>query len=734
MHALLAQHYVKLESWELARQELSAALPNLAKKEYRERGYFLLGQIYERLEDIPSAFEAYNNVQNHYSEYRLQYLAKRKTAEVARDLERYGVASSIFNDMVRDDKNIEYKSELDFELAQTEQRRGNYERAEAVYKSLLRNQLSKPTPEIAARTYYGLAEIYRYDYDDFSLAATYYDSAAQKNVASEKLPEGFAASELADSFGDYARIKNEMALKDSLLWLGQLSPEKFDSVIAELRVKKIAELEELRRQNENQQNTVVNVNQEAEEEDATSLRNGFLNSDNPALQQNAKMQFLAIWGDRPLADNWRVSSMIRSSRSSNGDDEEGEGETFAESGNASRQMVEIDLSGIPFTEHEQDSVRKQIATHQYQLGNLFFLSLNMPDSAAYYFKKAVENPSRDNINVLSLYSLSELYSIEEDEAQSRKYADHLIEEYPASDYARRLGERFGIELTILDESAEIDPMQIHNAIMDQDSISTTEKAEKLKQFAVNFKEHKLAPEAQYNAIKLYMESGTQDSLYEEKVDSWMKENEKWEEQQEAFQVQQDTAQSMLADTTLTEAERTDLTAITDSSLTHPDFTLIFPYTGAEWDSARAAIDTFLESFQNTRFDNSVRKLQQELELSGDRIAGMEKAEEPEILTEAKEGYTSCSDLEAELEIRGGMEQFLGSIELPGKMEIPEITYEFLVNQRGIIDEFTLITDLVPENINAAFETAFESSLSFEPVLEEGQAVAVQCEVTFPLKN
>ncbi|MEX0719926.1 MAG: hypothetical protein WD511_01890 [Balneolaceae bacterium] len=731
---LLAQHYVQQGSWELARMQLSEALPHLSKKEYKERGYFLLGQVYERLEDISAAYDAYDKVQDHYVEYRLQYLAKRKKAEVARDLDRHDVAFSIFSEMVRDDKNIEYKAELDFELAQTEQRRGNFARAENIYKNLLRNQLNRPSPEIAARTYYGLADIYRFEYDNFSMAAAYYDSAAQKNVSADKLPEGFAASELAESFGEYSRLKSEIALKDSLLWLGQLSPEKFDSVVVELRAQKAAELERLKRQSESQQNTVVNVDQESEEADAISLRNGFLNSDNPVLQQNAKMQFLAYWGDRPLADNWRVSSMIRVSRSDSDDENGGDGDFLPSEEDSDLLMVELDLSGIPFTKNAQDSVRKYIAAHQYQLGNLFFLSLDIPDSAAYYFKKAVENPSQQNVNVVSLYSLSELYSIEENDLESRKYADELINKYPASDYARRVSEKFDIELRVMDESASIDPMQVYNLIMAQDSISASEKAEKLKSFSKNYSDHKTAPKAQYDAIRLYMEVGKQDSLYEEKVDSWIKENEKWEEQQETFQVQKDTAQAMLQDTTLTEAERAELTAMADSSLIHPDFTLIFPYTGEKWDSARSAIDVYLETFQNTKYSKSVSKLQEELKLSGEKISGMDKAEEPELEADTISGYTSCNELEAELEVRGGMDQFIASLNLPEQSASSEVTYGFLVNQRGIIDEYTLITELIPAEITDEFEAAFESALSFEPVLHEGQAIAVQCELAFPLEN
>jgi tetratricopeptide (TPR) repeat protein len=732
--AILAQHYVKMENWQVAANTLSEALPGVAKKEYRERGYFLLGQIYERLGNTEAAFAAYNQVQNHYVEYRIQYLAQRKRAEVARNLGRNDVAYNIFNNMVRDDKNLEYKAELDFELARTEHERGNYKRAEKLYNNVLHNNLRQPAPEIAARSYNGLAEIYRFEYDNFAKAAAYYDSAAQKNVPVEKLPEGFEAKTLAESFGNYARIKSEISLQDSLIKLGKLSPEAFDSVLTELRAKKLAELERMREEQQQQQNQLVNVNRGSQEADATdNLSNGFLNSNNPVVQQNVKQQFFAIWGDRPLVDNWRVRTMIDYSAADNS--VEAAGEENQSSQGSQLASIQIDLSGIPFTKTEQDSVQKVIASYEYQLGNLFFLSLNLPDSATHYFQKAIENPSEENINTVSLYSLSELYFIQGNEEKARSYARRLINEYPKTEYARRVAEKYDLELRANDDSEESDPIEVYNEIVEMDSLSYAIKAKKLNDFALNNSEHRIAAKAHYEAIQAYMMAGKEELVYQQNIDDWVDVNENWDDRISDFQTRKDSAETAMNDSTISEEQKMQFQALVDSTLEKPDFKNVFPYKGKMWDRARAAVDTFLVVFNNSTFLSKVNRIKREISLPEEEKV-MAPAEQPEIVAEegTKEGYVSCQEIDAELTIRGGMQVFLGQFGVNEEITIDEIQYLFRVNQRGIVDEFELLTEDASENLVEAINQAIEDNLTFEPVLNEGQAVRVECELTFPLKN
>lgn len=729
--ALLAQHNAGLENWQPAVLQLTKALPDLNNKGYRERGYFLLGQLYERINEQEAAYRAYEEVQEHFSEYRVQYLAQRKRAEVARKLGRNDLAFSIFDDMIRDDKNVEYRSELDFELARTEHERQNYRQAEDLYNNVLHNRNSQPPAEIKARAYYGLAEIHRFGYDDFSRAAAYYDSAAQVNVTAERLPDDFEAESLAESFGNYARIKSEISLQDSLLSLGRLSQAELDSALAEIRLQKIQELEEQREEQQQQRDQIVTVDGGDDDKTTQNTTNGFLNENSPVLQQNIRQQFYATWGNRPLADNWRVRSMIRASTYS---DEIEEDQLMAE--DSELFNIEIDLSRVPFTEEAQDSVRKRIAAYDYELGNLFFLSMNMPDSAVHYFEKAIERPSNDNINMVSLYSLSELYSIEGNEQKAQEYASRLINDYPQTAYAQRLAEQYGIGLEDTQETwSEVDPIQIYSLILDQDSLGSADKADRLRSFSVNFSSHEVAPKAQFEAIQLYMNLAKEDSSYQNKLNRWIQLNEEHEAASEKFETMQDSAETMLEDTTLTEDQRSEYQSLVDSTFQKQDISDAFPYEGMYWDSARTVIDTFLEMFPDSELQPRVARLHRELQLTEtEQEQGANENEGKPTPEPSNDGYLSCDDIGEELAVRGGMEQFINGVNISGDFDINELRYHFKVNQRGIVEEYRLLTEEVPEALEDTFAQQIEEALSFESVLYEGQAISLACDVVFPING
>src|SRR5690606_21120129 len=113
-------------------------------------------------------------------------------------------------------------------------------------------------------------------------------------------------------------------------------------------------------------------------------------------------QFYARWGERPLVDNWRVARLIINKVESDSLNVASQIEGVVQKGN--EIIITIDLSRVPFTPAEQDSVREEIAYLNYELANLFFLSLNLPDSAQYYFNKVLTDRPKSKVAPVSLYS------------------------------------------------------------------------------------------------------------------------------------------------------------------------------------------------------------------------------------------------------------------------------------------------------------------------------------------
>ncbi len=732
LETILAQFYVAQENWVFAIDVLNNSLENLKTKRYKERGYFLLGQLNEIQDNYREAFLAYSKVEQFYTDYDLQYLSLRKTAETARLLGDNETALATFNKMLRDDKNTEFVSELNYEIAKTYQSQGEYDKAESVYKRILRDERARPDAETKALTYNGLAEVYRFGYDNFEMAAAYYDTASRQNADLNKLPVEYNASELAISFGEYSELKNEIDYKDSLLWVSNLSTERLDSLVSEIKKRKLEELEKARKNQEQQQNTLVNVTADQEQQTNTG-RNGFLNVNSPEMQENARNQFRAVWGNRPLVDNWRVEQLIETAVTSDITENE-DGVVDGEFNNTRTYDASVDLSEVPFQPEEQKEMKLEIATLKYELGNLFYISLNMPDSASGYFKDVIQNHPESDKAAVSYYSLSEIQNLSGNEKEALENARSLIQKYPQSRYATRLAEKYKIEQQEIPDSLNQSIIARHQNIKKDTSLTGIQKAEKMTELALaNTRTLEAAP-ILLDAIQKYIELGKRDTIYQQNYDDWITLKRDFDSTEAEFKSLQDSLRTQITDTSLTDIKRQEMQSVLDSTLTEPDYASVFPYYGEDWENARININLFLTNFRNSDLIQRVRILKNELEKP--KVEEPESNQNPEAESEQPElegdQVIACSEMESELEIRGGLQGFMDFMD-DFDTDKESIVFTLSINQRGIVEESGLVSQDIEQNIVENYRAAIQENLIFNPVLENGQAVPVTCNFTFPIK-
>lgn len=730
---ILAELYVERENWNAALDLLNESVDHLPKKEYKERGYFLIGQLNELLGDLGGAFRAYDKVQDHYTKYELQFEAKKKKAEVARKLGNSEDAYKVFSSMVRDDKNTSFVAELKYELGRTEQERGNAKEAEKIYLSILSDKIERPEPKTKALVYNALAEIYRFTYNDFKLAATYYDSASTIKIPEAEIPEGYNAKDLAVSFGEYSKLKSQIHEQDSLLKLGLLPKEEFDSVLVELENKRRAEIEKQIKDQENKQNTFINLAAgENNKNDQSNEKSGFLNVKSPVLLADASQQFKGLWGNRPLVDNWRVASIMAVAELN---DSTNSNQALLNEGQGTEEIfVSIDISRVPFTKAAQDSVREEIAEDHYELGNLFFLSLDIPDSAIYYFNLSLSEVPDSKVAPVSMYSLSEVHSIQNDDEKALEIAKRLVDKYPNSVYADRLVERYELERVLQEEEEVLSLLDKYNLI-NEDSLSQSDKADKLADLAQDNPATGVGALALYDAIEIYMKLGTKDSTFRTDFDKWQNAHDDFNVRVRDLKQKQDSVKSIFSDTlqVITPQDSLYYSELLDSSITRPDYSTLFPYYGANWDSTRSKITSYKNLFPKGAQLKKVTKLENELKVPEKEEEQVQSEETQDEQPEEKSEYLKCEDIDQELFIRGGRDNFMRSVTIPEGVRERRIIFLFYVNQRGIIDEFKLASNNQNQELIDNFITAIDNGLSFEPVLVQGEAKPVQCRFEFPVR-
>ena len=763
---MLAELYVARQNYEAAIPLLEQSAASLPGRALKERAFFLLGQLNDFQGYTQNAFNAFDRVSDYYFNYEIQFEAQKKKADVARQLGLVDEAYSVLADMVKDDKNTEYVADLRLELGLTELQRNRPEKAETIFLDLLRDQQFPAEARTKALTYYALADIYRFNNNNFSLAAAYYDSAARINVPSENLPEYYNAQELSASFGEYARLKSNIQLEDSLLYLGSLEPAQFDSVIQIIQQKQQAELERLQQEQEDRANTLVTIDRESNTGPNSASNSGFLNELDQRVSADASQQFNALWMGRSLTDYWRFESLARNIITQDSSAVESSNEE-----NATIQLQKkytIDISAIPFDLADKDSAYERLSTYYYGIGNLFFLNLNDTDSAEYYFSKVWAEHPQSKVAPVSLYSLAEIASTRDQINRAKELGKIIVQNFPNTVYAKRTAERFSIPM-VQDSSAQPSEFDTFRKLYNNFEMGAEVGLDSLFSWGISARNSILGEQAYRIGLTHYIENITMDSLYQQDQARWLTEKERWVTGQANLLAFKDSIEISLEDSLLDPMEEEELAALLDSNLVEPVWYDLFPYTGPNWDIARNNLAVYDSVFMKPVKNPDLMRLKQELtppenpyaiavdsslndslevhgfladslqpdSLSMDSFSNDSLTQVSDLANSVEEGstiddYQSCADLDSTPSFRGGIQALLSSISYPEGVIISPVSYRFFINERGIIDRFETVdsasnAELSPDLVEA-INARLASEVAFEPTIINGRSIRLVCEI------
>lgn len=731
---VLGELHAELENWETASEYLQNSLAGIQNEEKKARTHFLLGQVFEKMGDLNRALFSYTRINDLRTDFDLEFNATRKQAEVSREVGNYDYAVDVYRRMRRDDKFLEYRSDLQYEIARSLQLKGDQNAAITNYNSVLSDRAQPPTNITIAKTYYGLGEIYRDDLDDLGLAAAYFDSAASQRVDLSLLGDDFNARELAASFGEYVTIKKNIAGKDSLLNLAEMDPEELESFIEALRQKELERMEEELEEMKDQRNQMLVADSTREPVQAASTTEyGFLNIDSPTRLADASLQFQAIWGDRPLADNWRRREAVSGSRFDQ--ISEVRAETAQQlDGELTSTGIQpmIDTSDIPFSEEAKKQMKSEIEALNYRLGNVFFLSLDMPDSAKVYYQKVTDSGYDNELITKSMYSIAEVELLNNNPNGARQWYQKLKDRNSAANYSNRLAERLGIEQ---DEQHAVDTAAT-NVVYDVSESDSLMGASEIVMLSDSTSSESVRPYLLFDSAKRFMQQAKNQPGFNEAIGEWYEKQKAFESQKEEFQALKDSAQVMLSDTSLTEQQQQRWQQIADSTLAEPDFSDVFPFEGAYWDSTRSVLQQIEKQYSASKIMPQVQILRETLSKpASDSVMTIDSLSADTALEQADQGqteYPRCTELGINLDLNGGIEAFMNSLSYPSWTEDVsirgELEYLFTIGPDGTVQYYEQLSRMDRSGLPQSVEAGIENNLRFIPPQSEE---AVQCTVVFP---
>ncbi|WP_460576550.1 type IX secretion system periplasmic lipoprotein PorW/SprE [Hymenobacter coalescens] len=516
-----AEYYLHEGDEKKAIESIQKALPYIPKKDERSRTRYVLAQLYQNTGQDKEAYAELNKILKRNPPYELDFFAKLMLGQVSdlnladrTRLEKY------FAKLLKDPKNKEYRDKIYYEMARLDYRQQHYDSA----LKLLNQSVRANTTNRAQRGYaYLLAGRIHYEnLQKYRLAAAYYDSTTQS--LPRETPGYAAIKERRDILQDFAKQITVIETQDSLLTLVRL-----DTATLRTRLLSYADAEMLRRKQEADRQAALAARganagttgqdpSRAGTPDTDPLAFAGSNTgrqwyfDNPTALSTARGDFERRWGNRPLTDNWRLSSLATTGAPTPGGGAPvaiggADNSVINPAGEASSKQATPEderaalaaqyRQSLPFTAEQQQQAEAQIGEALFALGAIYNQQLKEPANAVQTYEQLLQRLPRGPHTVETYYTLYLLFK-EQNDPKAEQYAQRLRQEFPNSSYARLVADPEYLRRTSVANE--------HMAVRLDSAFALYKKQEFRKATAALARARKLYPDTELNDRAEYLQA------------------------------------------------------------------------------------------------------------------------------------------------------------------------------------------------------------------------------------
>ena len=420
----LAQAYITTKSLDSAITQLQVASQLTKNNEQRGRLHFIEGQLYSILGKKDSANLAFDKV-------------------IA--LNRRSPRTYMINAHLEKIKNFDPKNgdkiALQDLLEELETNRENRPFLDRIYHQIAQYQLLNQSDSIAisylnkslrtnseddyltARNYQILGDL-KFDYSEYSLAGSYYDSTLLK---------------LKENSKPYRAIKRKRDNLEDVIYYESIAKDN-DSILSVVAMSDTEKETYF-------QSYIDTLKSEALKKAAQSSENSFATSQNsltkkgksfyfynPTTVAFGKNEFIRIWGDRALETNWRWSS-----KSAQSDLNEADEIAKAEASEQQKRFsVDYYLAQLPTQQKALDSISKERNFAYYQLGLIYKDKFKEYKLAQDKLEQLLKQNPEERLVLPAKYNLYKLYALLDLKRLQALIKRDIIENHPDSRYAEVL--------------------------------------------------------------------------------------------------------------------------------------------------------------------------------------------------------------------------------------------------------------------------------------------------------
>ncbi|WP_460220457.1 type IX secretion system periplasmic lipoprotein PorW/SprE [Psychroserpens sp. MEBiC05023] len=442
--SILAQAYLNIKAKDSALAQLAIAAEFTKKKKETARFNYIIGQLYNEFGHKDSANIAFDKVIDmHRKIPRPYYINAHLAKSFNFDMDNGNQVEFLdyLTDLEEDRENRPFLDKIYYRIAEFHRANEDDSLAVAYYNKSLRTNLGDK--ELQARDYATLGDM-SFDVAEYKMAGAYYDST-MTNMKLNSKPYRVIKRK-RENLEDVIYYEDVAQINDSILRLVNFSETDrlayFKTYTDEL--KAIAEAEKEKAEAEERRNSSSGQQQFRSNNAAASEKSGRANPNalggnasqefyfyNPTTVAYGKNEFVKIWGNRELQDNWRLSDKGTRNNSVL--------QTTDVAANASedeRFDPEFYIAKIPSDQKVIDSIAKDRNYAYYQLGVIYKEKFREYQLAKTKLETLLENNPEDRLILPSKYNLYKIYEELGLSSKANAMKEDIIGNYPESRYAQ----------------------------------------------------------------------------------------------------------------------------------------------------------------------------------------------------------------------------------------------------------------------------------------------------------
>tara|TARA_Y100000588_G_scaffold138737_1_gene152552 strand:- start:403 stop:2976 length:2574 start_codon:yes stop_codon:yes gene_type:complete len=446
--ATLAQAYINIKAKDSAITLLGIAAENTKVKSEKARFHYIRGQLYNEFKEKDSANMEFDAIIDMHRQIpRAFYINAHLEKSYNFDADKGNEVEFLeyLTDLEENRENRPFLDKIYYRIAEFHRNRASDSLAEAYYNKSLRKITSDKY--LRALNYETIGNMY-FDKNVYKTAGAYYDSTLTAMTPNTK-PYRILKRK-RENLDDVIYYEGVAQVNDSILYMVSLPKEEqlaiYTKYAEELKEKALEE--EKRKEEEvekqasrqnlalnasNNKNSRANLNPRglpggfASKGNDNSSSFYFYNSTTVAYGKN---EFIKLWGDRKLQDNWRLSNEKAGITNS-----EKTESISSITGKEDQYNPEVYIASLPTDQKVLDSISKERNFAYYQLGIIYrekFKELLLSKSR---FEDLLQNDPEERLILPSKYNLYKIYTELGMSNKVEAIKNDIVSNYPDSRYA-----------------------------------------------------------------------------------------------------------------------------------------------------------------------------------------------------------------------------------------------------------------------------------------------------------